>query len=313
VSDVVYVGMYDVFQSTNGGTNWKYIAGDCRVVCLAHGDQHALAVDPFDPNSLLLGDDGGVYNLTFMPDFGITTVVSLNSTLGVTQFYHISSSGTDATFLLGATQDNGNPAALGNLKSWTDVGGGDGTSSLVSPGNADVQYLTDNFWNSQAGVGYTTNGWQGTNNIAPPSSIFTEPRYYGPLEADPNSPGSMYLASNFLYHWDSPSMSWTSHLGNQQLSANGWVNAIAVAPSDGSRIYTASNDGQVWMTTDAGTSWREIDSSLPPALSLTSISVNPVNPNDILIGVWRTSNGGHHVWRCQNTLAASPIWTDVSN
>jgi len=38
------------------------------------------------------------------------------------------------------------------------------------------------------------------------------------------------------------------------------VQAIAVAATDGTRIYTGSDDGELWMSTNNGAAWTRIDS-----------------------------------------------------
>ncbi|MCA1595992.1 MAG: hypothetical protein LC772_06170 [Chloroflexi bacterium] len=87
---------------------------------------------------------------------------------------------------------------------------------------------------------------------------------------------------------------------------------IAVAPSDSRRIYTGSNQGELWMTTDGGATWAPIHtgaSSLPNRC-ITSIVVDPHNADSILVGVSGTGTG--HLWRCADTTASERTWNDLS-
>jgi hypothetical protein len=312
-SDIVYVGMVDLWRSTNGGTNWQWVADECRPVCLGHGDTHALAVDPFDPSGLLVGNDGGVYRVEFIPNEPFPSVVSLNRTLQVSQFYDVSASTTNYTVLLGAVQDNGVPAPMGGLNKWGDVGGGDGMSCAIAPGNDNLQYATTNFFTkTQATLNHTKNRWQDQLPPIPLGLLVNDKRYFGPMAADPRHPALLYLATNYLNLWNDVAGQWQFHLGGTQLAANGWVNAIAISQIDNQRIYTVSNDGLVFMTRDGGSHWTRIDSNLPSGEPLTSISISPVNPSDVLVGIWRGATV-HHIWRCADTTSALPQWRDVSN
>jgi photosystem II stability/assembly factor-like uncharacterized protein len=100
-------------------------------------------------------------------------------------------------------------------------------------------------------------------------------------------------------------------LGNQQLSVNGVVIAIAGAPSNANVIYTGSNQGELWMTTNGGSSWRRLapGSSLPNR-AITAIAVHPNNPYKIYVALGGT--GTAHVWRCDNTLASTVQWVNIS-
>jgi hypothetical protein len=56
-----------------------------------------MAINPRNPNELLVGTDGGVYRLTYTPSTGAVNIVGLNATLGITQFYAAAFHPTDPT------------------------------------------------------------------------------------------------------------------------------------------------------------------------------------------------------------------------
>jgi hypothetical protein len=137
-----------------------------------------------------------------------------------------------------------------------------------------------------------------------------------PMVYDRNNP-FLYVATNFLYRWVEPGATeggWDVHLGNQSLSSTGYVNAIAIAPSDSTRLYTGSNDdNELWMTTNSGNTWRRIDGGLPKTGGITSISVHPNNPSDVLVAIWKPATPSSRLWHCRNTMDNIAVWTDVSS
>jgi hypothetical protein len=90
---------------------------------------------------------------------------------------------------------------------------------------------------------------------------------------------------------------------------NGRLRAIAGAPNNANVIYTGGDDGQVWMTTNGGASWRQINANLPNR-SISDIAVHPTNPYKVYVVLGGT--GTPHVYRCDNTLANTPVWVNIS-
>jgi hypothetical protein len=94
---------------------------------------------------------------------------------------------------------------------------------------------------------------------------------------------------------------------------NTWQGMVIVSSNGktGDRIYTGAFDGKVWMSKNAGTSWTQINGNLPGSISVSAVSVNPQNADDLLITLYNTTSGGSLVWRCKNTTAKTPVWEDV--
>jgi len=311
VQDIIYLGQATVYRSAPGGKQWQQVEGDPP---LGHADQHAVAVNPFDPNSVLIANDGGVFNATLIPEFGVSTVFSLNETLGITQVYRADYS-PDARFIVAGTQDVGTASSILDLASWRMVGGGDGGACAISPHNPDFQYLQTNFNNSQIQLLRTGDRWQTSNDFVHPLMIGEPRSMFAPMVTDPNRPRVLYVATNFLYRWVEPGEvegGWDEHLGGQSLASVGYVNAVAIAPDDSDRIYTGSNQtNEVWMSSNAGASWRRIDTGLPRTGGITSISVHPNNPDDVLVALWKPAASVSRLWHCRDTSAGSPIWSDA--
>jgi photosystem II stability/assembly factor-like uncharacterized protein len=311
--DVVYVGLIDLVRSTNGGTTWNSIGGPTTSTnALTHNDQHALMLNPNNPAEALVGNDGGAYLLTFNAN-GNPSYNSLNANLGVTQFYTADFHPTDPTTMIGGAQDNATPVALNGLSTWYDVVGGDGGGCAINQLTPTVQYGTIYYYSS---IERTSDSWNSVGDITPNFGNDTI-AFIPPLTLDPTTPSRLYAATNYLYRYHDNTTVWDSRLGNQQLAESGYyVQCIAVAPSDGNRIYTGSLDGEVWMTTDGGTTWTEIDTvngnnTSLPGLAIQSIAVSPTNPSNIMVGL--SGSGSPHLWACTNTLAGTNLnWNSLS-
>jgi photosystem II stability/assembly factor-like uncharacterized protein len=306
--DLIWIlGTY-VYQSFGGG-QWTSVNN-------GHDDVHAIAVNPFNQYSLLIGNDGGVYNLTYQPELGTTTTFALNKTLGVTEIYEVATYPANNNWFTVGTQDTGTATNNGNISSWTSTYGQDGGGVAINPGNVNIQYASENF---AVGGGRfirrTSHDFVGDGNVSDITpSIGNEPALMNePMLLDPNNSNQLYIATNWLYRWDESTQKWTNHLGGKMLSGGGSINAVAIAPSDSNRIYTASGDGQLWMSKDGGTSFTMINGNVSTATNepFTSLSVNPSNKDDVLAGAWRGATV--HLWRTTNPTAANVTWSDVTN
>jgi photosystem II stability/assembly factor-like uncharacterized protein len=306
-TDAVYVGLIDVAMSPDGGATWQSVGGPTYVnASLLHNDQHCLAINPANPNECLVGNDGGIYRFTYNPSANTWSYTSLNTFGNVTQFYKMALHPTDPTRILGGAQDNASPVATGNLSTWGNVVGGDGGFCAIL--NNNVQYGEA----QNMALTKTTNGWATSSGIRPSTGSDTV-AFIAPFALA--SDGSFFYAgTNYLYKRNETTNTWTNRVGAQVLAGSGsYVQYIGIAPSDNNRIYTGSSDGQLWMTTDAGTTWTQINtgaSSLPNR-AITYIVANPTNPSDVWVTL--SGSGTSHVYHCTDTTAgAGRVWQNVS-
>lgn len=307
-TDVVYAGIIDLVQSNNGGSSWQSMGQTYTSSALTHNDQHCIAVNPQNPNETLVGNDGGVYRLTYNPSNNTWSFASLNSNLGITQFYTADFHPSNASKMIGGTQDNATPVARGDLNNWVNRGGGDGGGCAIHPTNPSIQYATAQYLSFYR----TTNEW--SSNAGGMSVDFGSDRvpFIGQVMMGTAQPNYLYAGTNYLWRWNEASVSWSARLGGQVLSVEGTVASIGLSPSDGNRIYTGSTRGELWMSTNGGSSWTQINSGSPslPNRSITSITVHPTNPSKIYVTIGGT--GTAHVMVCNNTQAATRVWQSLN-
>ena len=164
----VYLGLEEVFETTDGGTSWKAIGpywnfgltcntGFLTCPATTHPDQHAVALVG---SKVYVGNDGGVYSRALR---GANGWANHNATLRTLQYYYAAigrSGGGDATW--GGLQDNGVSLLAPGESTMVSPFGGDGGDNIVDPANADravVEYTS-------LDMASTTNGGRSDGSTA---------------------------------------------------------------------------------------------------------------------------------------------------
>ncbi|MFH4964710.1 T9SS type A sorting domain-containing protein [Gaetbulibacter sp. M235] len=131
--DEVYVGVLNIWKSTNGGTSFTKLNNwsSPESASYTHADIHLLR---FFNGTLFAGTDGGFYKSTN----GGTTFTDLTSGLQIGQFYRVAVSKQSSNKMVGGLQDNGGYALNNNI--WQNYYGADGIDTAINPGNSNLMY-----------------------------------------------------------------------------------------------------------------------------------------------------------------------------
>ena len=304
--NIVYVGMKDVFRSTNGGASFTNLTNNFTLAnaytpnsSKAHPDQHHFYISPADPNQMFVANDGGIWK----SNDGGGTFQSMNASLGLTMFTSIAIHPTNASIIYGGTQDNGTQRRTGAL-TWKEFSGGDGGQTVIDALDPTIIYSTY--------VNGSVTRWLNNSNTYDgqigSDDIFNNDRvaFYPPFVG--NSVNSnLYFGTYRLYISTDRGDNWNEPGGATDLTNGGVLSAIGVGRANINTIYTGSNDGRVMVSTDGGINWTQRTTNLPNRF-IKSIIVSPTNSNVAYLTV--SGFGSGHVFKTTN---AGVSWTDISS
>ncbi|MFT4661561.1 MAG: PKD repeat protein [Patiriisocius sp.] len=259
----IFVGGVNLWGSTNGGSNWglraHWIASNPS--SYVHADIHFLH---YFAGTFYCGSDGGIFKST---NDG-SSWSSISDGLGITQIYGIGTTDQNPSKMTLGAQDNG--SSLRNSTTWTKVFGGDGMQTQISPTNQNRIYVS-----YQNGNLYLSN--DGGNNFDSYSGNIDESgAWLTPYELRPDN-GNIVIAG-FENIWEYNS-GWTQ-LSDFNFST---INHIALTAADDDYIYFANGE-QLYMTSDHGDSWSNIDEGIP-SIAISGIAVDDANPEIVYVSI----------------------------
>jgi len=263
-----------------------------------HGDNHAVAFRKNDPNYLLVGSDGGLYE-----SFDLTKTWKYIENLPVTQFYKIAVDDAKPFYnVYGGTQDNsteGGPSRTDNVhgiqnSDWRVVLNWDGHQPATEPGNPNIIYA-ERQQGALSRIDMTTGE---TTDIQPQPGAdedFERFNWDAPILVSPHSPTRLYFASQRVWKsnnrgdkWETISGDLTRNqerirlpiMGKQQSWDAPWdllamsnyntITSLAESPKKAGVIYAGTDDGLIQITEDGGANWRKIEVGTLPGVPATA-------------------------------------------
>ncbi|MFZ3340968.1 MAG: glycosyl hydrolase [Terriglobales bacterium] len=249
-----------------------------------HGDFHTLWINPNNPDQMLVGTDGGVYQ-----SLDQATHWRFLNNIPVAQFYHISADMADPYNVYGGLQDNGTWMGASRgvdgipNRAWRVIGMGDGFWSFSDPSDPDYAYAE-----YQGGRISRFRKSTGESRDIKPLPRGGEPdfrfNWNSPIALSPNQKGTIYLGGQFLFRsrdhgesWDriSPDLT-TNNPARQHQELSGGLTidnsdaekyetiyTIAESPKNGEVIWAGTDDGNVQVTRDGGKRWTNVVKNIP--------------------------------------------------
>ncbi|MCU0714105.1 MAG: hypothetical protein MUC43_18765 [Pirellula sp.] len=252
-----------------------------------HVDNHAMHIDPLDPDHLIIGCDGGIYETW---DKGRTYDFKAN--LPLTQFYKIAVSNEKPFyFVYGGTQDNatqGGPSRTNNNhgirnSDWFVTVFGDGFGPAVDPENPDTVYSQ---WQYGGLVRFNRKTGEAVDIKPQESKEGPALRWNwdSPLLISPHNSKKIYYGSQILFQSDDRGDNWKPISGdlsrqidrnqlkvmgkvwgvdtiakNASTSLYGSIVAVDESPRVPGLIYAGTDDGLIQVTENGGETWRKIE------------------------------------------------------
>jgi hypothetical protein len=218
-----------MYKSSNGGGLWSQTFYD------AHLDQHSICFDPLDPETVLNGNDGGLY----ISHHGGTADGKINN-LPITQFYSCEIDNIKPERIFGGAQDNGSYGTLtGSADDWEQFYGGDGMRVKIDPVNNNYMYFEYQY----GSFARSTNGGNSVNSSVSGISSSERKNWNTPIELDPTNPSILYYGGQRVYKSINHAASWNAIspiLTDEHANANivyGTLTAISASPVDPKVIY----------------------------------------------------------------------------
>lgn len=274
-AEVVYIPVLSLYKSGDGGASFNFASGSMHV------DQHALWIDPSNPNQLIAGNDGGVYRSTS----GGSSWAKAPGPFPATQFYTVEIDESVPERLYGGTQDNGtNRTLTGNLDDWQSIYGGDGFVVLVDPSNNQYVYAESQY----GGLGRSTNG--GSSFTGATSGVSGRKNWNMPYVFEPGNPETLYLGTDRVFKSTNRAQSWTPispDLTGGPTNGSlvfGTITTLDVSPANVQTIWVGTDDGHVQVTHDGGASWADVSAGLPNRW-ITRVTPHPTEFQDAFVTV----------------------------
>ncbi|MBL0176812.1 MAG: T9SS type A sorting domain-containing protein [Ignavibacteria bacterium] len=310
--NLVFLGGVDLWRSTNGGANfvrntdWSLRTSNPGSPRYAHADHHALIFKPGDPNSVIIGTDGGVHISTNTGD----TWAIKSYKMTTTQFYGVTSDATVPYRIYGGTQDQSNmrQSSAGDVN-WAYLGGGDGCAVAVDPKLGNVLYIVIN------GSPYrSTNSGSSFNRIE--SGMNAGPTadreyYWRPMALHPINNTILFISCQYMYRMrNAPTASdpqW--ELVSPDLTRGSAITDFATPKDNGDWMYAVTGDGKAWLSQNilaTDPTWTDISAGLPNRW-ITRVHIDPDDYHTIYVSV--SGYGAGHAFKSTN---AGQNWTNIT-
>ncbi len=279
--DRIYLMDFRVQVSDDGGKTFRRLKEESK-----HSDNHALVFRPDDPDWMLVGTDGGLYE-----SFDLAESWRYIANLPVTQFYKLALDDSEPFYnVYGGTQDNntqGGPVRTDNVNGITNADWfitlfADGHQPAVEPGNPNIVYSE---W-QEGNLVRTDRATGGIVYIQPQPEPGDPPERFNwdaPILISPHSPTRIYYGSHRVWRSDDRGDSWTPVspdltrdedrmllplMGRRWSSTAPWdfkamsayntVTSLAESPVEEGVLWAGTDDGLIQVSSDGGGNWKAI-------------------------------------------------------
>lgn len=333
-ANTIYLPNVNLYVSHDGGKKLKKLHPP-------HGDNHALWINPSNPQTLIEGNDGGA---TVSFNGGESWSTEDNQPTG--QFYHVNLDDQFPFHIYGAQQDRGSVESASAVDAggipgvWHEIMGGEESWVVPTPNEAWVSYGA-----SYYGKLWRENRRQGiTVNVDPwPEWKFglagTEVKYrYGWIHYpmgffSKQDPQQFLRGANVLFETRDQGLNWkviSPDLTRDDKSKQGrpggpisadvtseemfdTISAIGVSPLDKNVIWVGSDDGLINVTADGGANWSEVrPPQLPTWSTITSVEPSHTERGTVYVTASRYMWDDYHPY-LYKTTDFGKNWTALTN
>lgn len=334
--DTVYVMNMKAWKSIDGGKTFEEFH-------TPHGDNHALWIDPTDPDRMIGCDDGGAWVTLNAGDSWSTIYNQLTA-----QFYHVAVDDQYPYMVYGSQQDNSSIAVPSRTNkgaiNWGDCyPPGTAESGYVAPKPGDPNIVFVGAIGSSPGGGDSLQRYDHRTQQIQLVSVWPEAYHDGntaevrfqwtyPIVFSPQDPDTLYAAGNKVFRsqdeghsWDeiSPDLTYadpdtmgvsgplTMDTAGAEMYAT--IFSLMVSAHEQGVLMTGSDDGRVHVSRNDGGDWAEVT---PPDMEkftqITMIAESPHVAGTVYMSAARHKTGdyGAYLWK---TTDLGDSWTRLDD
>ena len=337
--DLIYLVSNTSQISHDGGKTWKDLNNEHK-----HVDDHAIAFRPDDPDYIMFGSDGGLYE-----SYDHTKSWRFIDNLPLTQFYKVAVDDAEPFYnVYGGTQDNntqGGPSRTDNRhgirnSDWFITLGGDGHQPATEPGNPNIMYSQ---W-QQGNLSRIDRVTEEVVHIKPqsaPGDPIERWNWDAPVLVSQHKPTTLYFASQRVWKSEDRGDSWTAISGDltrdedrMQLPVQGrkwsfeagWdiyamsqyntITSLGESPLNEDIIYAGTDDGLIQITEDGGENWRRLEVGRLPGVPKTAfvndIRADLFDENTVYIALDNHKYGDYKPYLLKSTNRGKS-WRSISS
>ena len=331
--DKVYVLNVGFWKSKDGGKSFEGIG-------TPHGDHHDLWINPDNPDIMIIGDDGGAQ---VSIDGAKSWSSYYNQPTG--QFYRVTTDNFFPYRIYGAQQDNSTVRIFhrtegGSIgeRDWEVTSGFESGWLAVDPKDNDIVY-GGNYGGYIGMINHRTKENR-TVDVWPDSPIghgAKDSKYRFqwnfPIMFSKYDPNTLYAAGNVLFKTTNSGQTWQAISGDlttndttKQGSSGGPITkdntsveyyctifTLVESPLKSGIIWTGSDDGLIYVTTDGGTNWKNVTppkNLLPEWAQINSIEANPFVEGGLYVAATRCKSDDYKPYILK-TSDFGKTWTKI--
>ncbi|MGH8273018.1 MAG: VPS10 domain-containing protein [Gammaproteobacteria bacterium] len=298
-----------LFVSNDGGRTFKPLR-------TPHSDNHVLWIDPRNPDTMIIGNDGGA---AVSYDAGQTW--SSEDNQPTAQIYHVALDNRFPFHIYGAQQDNSTIEitsrntegyGIGN-KDWQASAGGESGFVVPTPGKPWIVYGGGydgalERLNTRTGQHRSIDPWPDNAMGHPAAHLKYRFQWTFPIVVSKHDPKTLYVGSQYVLKSNDEGKTWqkispdlTRNDKQKQASSGGpltqdnttveyydTVFALAESPLKAGLLWAGTDDGKVWVTRNDGKHWSDVTpTGLPKWTTISLIDPSPLKPGTAFLAARR--------------------------
>ncbi len=308
-----------------------------------HGDNHAIAFSKSNPNYLIVGSDGGLYE-----SFDLTKTWKYVENLPVTQYYKMAVDDAEPFYnIYGGTQDNSTqrgPSRTDNVhgvqsSDWSVILNWDGHQPATEPGNPNIVYA-ERQEGTLSRIDMSTGEVVDIQPQPGENETYERFNWDSPILVSPHSPTTIFFASQRVWKSENRGDDWTAIsgdltkdeeritlpiMGKQQswdapwdvyaMSTYNTITSLAESPKQQGLIYAGTDDGLIQVTEDGGANWRRIPvgnlPGVPSTAFVNDIKADMFDANTVYVALDNHKYGDFNPYLLKSTDKGR-TWRSIS-